>query len=152
MGFFYGRETSSIDDKGRCTIPSIFRKKLDPESDGRFIIVGSSRGCLKAYPYNVWEKEYSKQFAHHITLENSRKSLFNLATVATSWMYEVQLDKQGRILIPEYMRKYAQLGDTVQINGCHYFLDLWSVERFSAYEAALLKKAEENGEELPITY
>ena len=151
MEYFYGRETSGIDQKGRCTIPSIYRKKLDPGNGGEFILVMSGRGCLKAYPRDVWEEEYSRQISSSMK-DKPRKSIYRLSTVIFSRMAEVQMDKQGRILIPEFMREFSKLDDTVQVNGCHSHLELWCAGEFVRYEAKMLSMAEENDEELPITY
>jgi MraZ protein len=149
VGFFYGRETSAIDSKGRCTIPAPYRRKLNPENNGEFILIMSRRGCIKAYPRDIWDMEFSGEISKGMKV---RKSLYRLTALTLSRMAEIQMDKQGRILIPDFMRDHAQLKDSVQVNGCHTFLELWSVSKFREYETDTLMKAEADDEELPFTY
>ena len=116
---FLGQYTHTIDDKGRLTIPAKFRDDL---TAGAYVTQGFERNLL------VYTTESFQRLAQRATTLTTtdpearavRRVIFGGAT-------EVQLDSSGRILLPPFLRDYANLdGDTTIVGAGEYF-ELWNV-------------------------
>ncbi|MEM7800808.1 MAG: division/cell wall cluster transcriptional repressor MraZ [Chloroflexota bacterium] len=121
---FLGEYAHTIDTKGRLTIPSKFRDAL---SRGVVITRGFSKN-LVAYPIQEWaalaEKIRSKPVSDQ-KMMNFRRRLFSGAADLTP-------DKQGRVLIPNNLRAFAQLENDVMIVGNFDFLEIWQADAWEA--------------------
>jgi MraZ protein len=123
---FRGRHEHTIDPKGRVSIPAKFREFLTKKFDERLVITNFD-GCLVAYPYEEW-----------IRLEEKASSLSMVKKETRSFMrfffssaIECILDKQGRILIPQTLREYADLEKEVVLVGQLRKIEIWSKERWN---------------------
>ena len=106
---FMGEYNHTIDTKGRLIIPSKFREAL---GDG-FVVTKGLDGCLFVYDNAEWTAFEEKLKALPMTNKESRKFVrFFLAGAA-----EVEVDKQGRILIPAVLREFAGLDKDVVLVG-----------------------------------
>ncbi|HOU14495.1 MAG TPA: division/cell wall cluster transcriptional repressor MraZ [Anaerolineae bacterium] len=131
---FLGQYTYSIDDKGRLTIPSRFRDELG----GRNIVI--TRGldrCLTIYPLDVWDEIAQKVNALPITDPRGRA----LRRIFFADAMNVELDRQGRVLIPDRLREYGgfELSAEIVIVGLDRFLEVWTPQR---WEEANIHQAE----------
>ena len=98
---FMGEYNHTIDAKGRLIIPSKFRELLGEE----FVLTKGLDGCLSIYPMDEWEAFEMKLRALPLTNKNARTfSRFFVAGATTC-----ELDKQGRILVPQTLREFAGL-------------------------------------------
>src|SRR5215813_8561068 len=103
---FRGNHQHSVDDKGRVAIPARFREALSGLQDERLVVTKykrRGRRCLDAYPLSTWLR-----FEQKIT----EKRRFNRKLAAFESYYvsgaqDVQIDGQGRLLIPPLLREYA---------------------------------------------
>lgn len=129
---FLGRFEHTIDDKGRLTIPSRYRTTLS----AGVVITRGIDGCLFIFPIARWEQlsEKLEQFPT-ITQDESRSFVRFFFTEAIDCLP----DKQGRILIPTYLREYAQLRDTVIVAGVRDHLEVWNPEAYAKDNARLEK-------------
>ena len=120
---FMGEYNHTIDAKGRLIIPSRFRELLGEE----FVLTKGLDGCLSIYPMDEWEAFEMKLRALPLTNKNART--FSRFFVAGAAMCE--LDKQGRILIPQNLREYCQLQKDVVIVGVSQNCEIWSQENWN---------------------
>ncbi len=125
---FSGRFDHSIDDKGRVSIPARFRDALQHEGHDRLVITNFIQGgerCLALYPPAEWEL---------LVARIKSKPAFdpNVQTFETFYVggaHDVQVDRQGRILIPTRLRDFAHLGRDVTFSARHDHFQLWDKER-----------------------
>lgn len=136
IGTFYYK----MDSKGRVPIPAAFREYLDenyPEEE--FVLVIGLDKNLFLHPKSQWLK-YSK------SLKN-RKKYFNLKIRKIDAFLNansslVNCDKQGRILIPEFLRTYAELDSKVVIVGNQNWIEIWSEENWKKFMAKFINSQE----------
>ena len=120
---FMGEYNHTIDAKGRLIIPSKFRELLGEE----FVLTKGLDGCLSIYPMTEWEVFEKKLRALPLTNKNART--FSRFFVAGATMCE--LDKQGRILVPQTLREFAGLDKDVVLTGNLERIEVWSKEKWS---------------------
>lgn len=119
---FMGEYNHTIDAKGRLIIPSKFREVL---GDG-FVVTKGLDGCLFVYDNTEWTAFEEKLKALPLMNKESRKFVrFFLAGAA-----EVEVDKQGRILIPSVLREFAGLDKDVVLVGVASRIEIWSKEKW----------------------
>jgi MraZ protein len=137
---FFGRFEHTIDDKGRLTIPAKYRATL---SAGVVVTRGLDR-CLYVYPQAEWEQFAEKTRQLPLTKADARafvRFFFAEASDCTP-------DKQGRVLIPGYLREYADLHAEVIVAGAHNRLEVWNPEAWQQDRARLEDSADANAERL----
>ena len=120
---FMGEFNHTIDAKGRLIIPSRFREELGQE----FVMTKGLDGCLFVFPKNEWELFEEKLRDLPLTQKNARK--FVRFFVAGANLCE--LDKQGRILVPQTLREFAGLEKDVILAGNLSRVEVWSKEKWS---------------------
>ncbi len=125
---FIGEYSLSMDAKGRIAVPAKFRTLLD---GGAVITRGLDRS-LFLYPKKEWEKIAAKLANLPISQANSRA--FARLMLAGAW--DAEMDKQGRIIIPEYLRKFATLTKKVVAAGLYDRIELWDEQSWSEYKVA----------------
>ena len=129
MRMFMGEYNHTIDAKGRLIVPSKFRETLGDT----FVVTKGLDGCLFVYDNEEWGIFEEKLKSLPITNKEARQFVrFFLAGAA-----EVEVDKQGRILVPNVLREFAELNRDVVLIGVASRIEIWSKERFegmTAYE------------------
>ena len=119
---FMGEYNHTIDAKGRLIIPSKFREALGDT----FVVTKGLDGCLFVYDNTEWTAFEEKLKSLPITNKDARKfTRFFLAGAA-----EVEVDKQGRILVPNVLREFAELNKDVVLIGVASRIEILSKERF----------------------
>ena len=119
---FLGEYEHNIDDKGRLAVPARFREAL---GDGVVITRGFDR-CLMGFPRSMWE-----QLAQQVSgLSLGQSDARNIRRLLFSGAADVQLDRQGRILIPQGLREYAGLGEQIIVAGLNTHFEIWSDTRW----------------------
>ena len=115
---FMGEYNHTIDAKGRLIIPSKFRELLGEE----FVLTRGLDGCLYIYPMDEWESFEMKLRSLPLTNKNARTfSRFFVAGATTC-----ELDRQGRILLPQTLREFAGLDKDVVLAGMLNRIEIWS--------------------------
>jgi MraZ protein len=137
---FLGEFDHSIDDKGRVAIPARFRDEL---SEGVILTRGFDH-CLQAFPRPTWQELAQRISALSLGNEEAR----NLRRLLFSGAAEVEIDRQGRILIPQSLREYAGMNERVIIAGMNTYFELWSDERWKMVLTNLDNKAPLMAEQL----
>ena len=135
-----GEYTHSIDEKGRTSLPSKFKAEMG-------VRVFLSRGLdktISVYTEESWKKINEKLANLSITKEAERKfSRFML-----SGAIEVELDKQGRIRIPDFLREYAGLGKKIVWTGLGDKAEIWSEERWKEYIQSTVEESDKIADSL----
>ena len=122
MSMFMGEFNHTIDAKGRLIIPSRFREELGQE----FVMTKGLDGCLFVYTKEEWHNIEEKFRGISMTSKDARKfSRFFFAGAAA-----LELDKQGRILLPANLREYAGIDKEVVSVGVFSRVEIWSKERY----------------------
>ena len=123
---FMGEYNHTIDAKGRLIIPAKFREDLG----GEFVVTKGMDGCLYLYPFDAWKEFEEKLRAMPVTVnKDSRKfARFFMAGATT-----VELDKQGRILIPPVLREFAGLTKNIVVTGVLDRVEIWDRDRWNDY-------------------
>ncbi len=127
-----GEYKHTIDNKRRLSIPAKFRKELGR----KMIITRGLENCLFIYPEKKWE-EIMKKWEDAPTTQSKFRSFFRIMIAGAM---EVSLDQLGRILVPDYLAKYAGLKKEVAICGLSNKLEIWDVKKWEDYK----KKAEKD--------
>lgn len=125
---FIGEYTHTVDEKNRFSLPAKFRKEL-----GKKVVVTRGKDhCLTLYPAKTWAQisEEVKKLGH--VESDPRFARFTFAGAS-----EIEIDSIGRILIPEFLREYADLRDSIVITGVHDRVEIWNDKKWSAYRRKL---------------
>lgn len=139
---FIGEFRHNIDAKGRIAIPAKFRTKL---SGGAIITKGLDNShCIYVLTMKEWEVFAQKIVSSSVGKADSRA----LSRHVLSGASDVELDSQGRILIPDYLKKYAGLNKEVAVVGVYNRMEIWDVKAWSDYKAKTESQSEEIAEKL----
>jgi MraZ protein len=120
---FMGEYNHTIDAKGRLIIPVRFREGLGDV----FVMTKGLDGCLFIFPMDEWEAFEKKLRALPLTSKNARTFSRFFVSGAT----ECELDKQGRILVPQTLREFACLDREVVLAGNLSRIEVWSKKKWS---------------------
>jgi MraZ protein len=137
---FIGEYTHNLDSKGRVAIPVKFRQKL---TGGAIVTRGLDR-CLFVFTNKDWETLAQKLIALPLAQANSRAFVRLMLAGAV----DVELDKQGRILIPDYLREYAGLKKQVVVAGLYNRIEIWDSEAWHGYKTKTEASSDEIAEKL----
>jgi MraZ protein len=122
LHMFMGEYNHTIDAKGRLIIPSKFREILGDA----FVVTKGLDGCLFVYDNEEWKRFEEKLRSLPITNKEARQFVRFFLAGAT----EAEVDKQGRILIPNVLREFAEITKDVVLVGVGSRIEIWSRERF----------------------
>jgi MraZ protein len=137
---FIGEYSYSVDDKKRLAVPSRFRSELK----GKVVVTRGLDKCLFIYPLKVWG-ELAEKLGSLPIGEASTRSFTRLMLAGA---IDVDVDKQGRILIPDYLKEYAGIKRNVVIAGLYNRLEIWDEARWEEYKSGAEKNSEEIAEQL----
>lgn len=135
-----GEYRYNIDQKGRLMIPAKFRQIFGLEA----IVTRGIDKCLFVFPKSEWEKVVEKLLKLPISQANSRA----FTRLMLSGAHQVEIDSQGRILIPENLRKYAEITKRVVVVGLYSRLEIWDDKNWEKYKEESEKQAQEIAEKL----
>ena len=125
---FIGDYTCKLDDKGRVLLPAAFIKQMAGSMQEKFVLKKDIfESCLVLYPMNEWET-FEKQL-RSLPLTNKNARTFTRFFVAGAASCE--LDKQGRILVPQTLREFAGLTKEVVLTGNINRIEIWSKNKWS---------------------
>ena len=122
---FMGQYDHSIDTKSRIIVPADYREELGES----FVVTRGLDGCLFLYPEREWQA-----FMEKMQQLPSNQSTRKLQRQFLSKAKEVALDKQGRILIPGFLREEAGLEKDVVFIGMMNRVEIWDKSRLDAQE------------------
>jgi transcriptional regulator MraZ len=128
---FLGKHDYSMDERGRVPMPPRYREAF---LQGLILTQGSPDPCIRAYPVTGFEQQAALYMSEPATTRNGRirrRAFFSNA-------YPAELDRQGRVLVPQPLRDWAGLNNHIVVAGAGEWLEIWSTE---AFDAAVLDEA-----------
>lgn len=137
---FIGEYSHTIDDKGRLAVPKKFRSLLE---NGAVVTRGLDH-CLFLYTRNEWLKLAEKLANLPFAQSNSRA----FARLMLAGAMDVEVDKQGRIILPEYLREFSGIKKEVVIAGLYNRLEIWNAEEWEKYKEKTEKESNEIAEQM----
>ncbi len=135
-----GEYKHSVDQKGRLAIPAKFRPRL---SSGAIITRGLDRS-LFLFDLAEWEVLAKKLMSLPLAQADSRAFVRLMLSGAS----DVEIDGQGRILIPDSLRTYADLKKNAIVTGLYNRIEIWSEETWGEYKKNTENKSDEIAEKL----
>jgi MraZ protein len=121
---FFGRYEHSLDAKGRLILPSRFRPLFGPQA----YLSQFQERCLALWTPD----EFEKRMAEMERVQDQGRTERNLARIWASGSTDVDIDRQGRLAIPTYLREFARLESAVLINGALNRVELWNPAEWAA--------------------
>jgi len=142
---FRGVANLNLDAKGRMAMPSRHRERLAESCDGKLVITIDRDPCLLIFPLPEWEQVERKL----MQLPNLNKTARSLQRLYLGHAHEVDLDGQGRMLLPTPLREVAGLGKRVVLIGQGNKFELWDEEAWERNRDQWLEEARAgDGEDL----
>jgi len=120
-----GNYPAKVDDKGRVKIPAAFLEALR-EYGNKFYVTSENGDYVRVYPMKIWN-EIEEKLAR-LSSHNRTKQKF--LTRTNYYGQVVELDGQGRILVPSILRESAQMRGDVDVLGNLNYLQIWNHTRF----------------------
>lgn len=133
MASFKGQYLASVDEKGRIAIPAKLRGAAKTKKAQEFVLTKGMDGCLALYPKAEWKKIETKKSEGMRGLPFTQKDFRFFDRNLTSLAVDVVPDKQGRILIPNFLLPVAGIGKEVLLLGVTERIELWNPEKYSKY-------------------
>ncbi len=137
---FIGEFTHTLDTKGRVAVPVKFRGKLGTNA----IVTRGLDRCLFVFTSQEWESLAQKLIALPLAQANSRA----FVRLMLAGAMDVEVDKQGRVLIPDYLREYAGLGKEVVVAGLYNRIEIWDSQVWKGYKEKTESESDEIAEKL----
>lgn len=125
---FLGTYTPKLDEKGRFFLPAKFREGLD---EGLVITRGQEH-CLAVYPMSTFVEMTREIAKGSVSVKKVRDYQRMLAAGAS----DTAADKQGRVMVPPMLRRYAGLGKEIVIVGAITRIEIWDAARWEEYSTA----------------
>jgi MraZ protein len=126
---FTGEYRHTIDAKGRIAVPARFRGDLA----GVAFVSRWMDGCLAIFPKDAWGQLADRVAGLQVSDANAR----NFARFLFGGAFEVQLDQQGRVVLPASLRDEAGLNGEAVVVGMRDHLEIWQPARWAAYSSRM---------------
>ncbi len=141
---FYGEYQHSIDRKGRIILPAKFRETTKANFIEKFYITRGFEKCLFMFGEEEWKIQEQKFKALSFTRQEAR--VFN--RLYFSGAAEIIPDKQGRILLPAYLKDFAEIKKDVVVVGVSNRIEIWARDKWVEFYANFQKSFEGIAEKL----
>lgn len=136
---FIGQYSHNIDAKGRLAVPAKFRSELR-----KAVVTKGLDNCLFLYPKKEWDKRAEKIAALTVSKSNTRA----FSRLMLGGAMSVEVDGQGRVILPDYLRDFAGLDKKVVIVGLYNRLEIWDEAKWNKYNLENEKNSVANAEAL----
>lgn len=130
---FFGAYAHSIDAKNRLSIPAAFRTAMDPERDGDqfYVALGRRNGTLSFFGNRRFDALFQNR--HRAWGDDPLNDEYTYLQLICATAAPLEMDKQGRVVLPEQSLKLAGIGRDVMITGVFDHLDLWNRADYEAF-------------------
>lgn len=140
---FRGISNISLDAKHRVAMPARYRDQLMESCGGQLVISVDAEKCLVIYPLGEWEEVERKL----MSLPNSDKRVRRLQRFLMGHASEVEMNAQGRFVVPEPLREFASISKQAVLAGQGNKFELWSADSWNdSVDEWVDDSAEENGD------
>lgn len=122
---FRGNHPATVDDKGRLKVPAAFLGRLRDEHEGRLFVTSPDGRSVWIYPMDRWER---------VEEDLREKGLWSRYSRQVNYFgQELDLDPQGRVLLPRRLRETAKTAGKVDVIGRGRFLEAWDHETLTTH-------------------
>ena len=121
---FRGNHPTRVDEKGRLKVPAEFKRVIDEKYAQRFYITSLDGNVAQIYPFEEWER-IEQKLAQLSTFNPTKKKFLNRVNY---YGQVVEMDGQGRLLIPQILRESAQIRGEVAVLGNLTYLEVRNME------------------------
>ncbi len=137
---FIGEYQHNLDQKGRVAIPAKFRKQFQ----NGIVVTRGIDACLFVFTKDEWDKLAEKIANLPLTQSNSRA----FSRLLFAGAHDVELDSQGRILVPDHLRSYAGIAKKAIVAGVFNRLEIWDEMKWKDYKGRTERESEDISEQL----
>ena len=143
---FRGISAVNLDTKGRMAVPTRYRSQLENDAEGKLVVtIDTEEKCLLLYALPDWqviEQKIEALPSFNLASRRIQRLLIGHAT-------EVDVDSNGRILLPPILREYAELNKKIILVGQGKKFEIWGEDRWQARRDDWLTEKEANLGEMP---
>ncbi|HNZ28601.1 MAG TPA: division/cell wall cluster transcriptional repressor MraZ [Candidatus Goldiibacteriota bacterium] len=130
---FIGQHEHSLDEKGRVSIPSRYKKYIeeitvDPDKRNAVVLSKSKDKCIEVFAPEKWEQMMGK-YEQNTSLEEENRDLKYMRSKLSNTDY-ANVDKSGRIIIPQFLKDYAGISKNVVFAGIGDRFEIWDKKTF----------------------
>jgi len=126
QAMFRGNHPTRVDEKGRLKVPAEFKRVIDEKYGQQFYITSLDGDVAQVYPFEEWERIEQKLAG--LSSFNPTKKKFLERT--NYWGQQVEMDGQGRLLIPQLLRESAHIKGEVAVVGYLNYLEVRNLETY----------------------
>jgi MraZ protein len=126
MHMFRGNHPTRVDEKGRLKVPAEFKRVIDEKYGTQFYITSFDGKVAQLYPFEEWER-IEQKLAGLSTYNPTKKKFLNRVNY---WGQQVEMDGQGRLLLPQLLREAAGIKGEVAVTGNLTYLGVRNLEVF----------------------
>lgn len=137
---FIGQYTGTIDEKGRISIPVKFRALLK----NKVVVTRGLDNSLFLYALDEWKKLAEKLASLPISTANTRA----FSRLMLAGAMDCDIDKQGRIILPGYLKDFAKIHKRLVFAGLYNRLEIWSEDLWNTYKKQTEKDSNKIAEQL----
>ena len=137
---FIGEYSATIDDKGRISLPAKFRRDLK----NKVVVTRGLDQSLFLYTLAEWKKLAEKLASLPISTANTRA----FSRLMLAGAMDCDVDKQGRIILPVYLKEFAQLNKKIVFAGLFNRIEVWSDDLWTKYKSQTEKQSNTIAEQL----
>ena len=130
---FRGNHPTRVDGKGRLKVPAEFKRVIDEKYGTQFYITSLDGKVAQIYPFEEWE-QIEQKLAGLSTFNPTKKKFLSRVNY---WGQQVEMDGQGRLLLPQLLREAAQIKGEVAVVGYQKYLEVRNLE---AYRQEILQE------------
>ena len=123
---FRGNHPTRVDEKGRLKIPAEFKRVIDEKYGQQFYITSYDGDVAQVYPFEEWER-IEQKLAGLSSFNPTKKKFLERVNY---WGQQVEMDGQGRLLIPQMLRESAQIRGEVAVVGYLNYLEVRNLETY----------------------
>jgi MraZ protein len=123
---FRGNHPTRVDEKGRLKVPAEFKRVIDEKYAQKFYITSLDGSVAQVYPFEEWER-IEQKLAALSTFNPTKKKFLNRTNY---YGQVVEMDGQGRLLVPQILRESAQIRGEVAVLGNLTYLEVRNLEAF----------------------
>ena len=121
---FRGNHPTRVDEKGRLKIPAEFKRLIDEKYGAQFYITSRDGKVAEVYPFEEWQR-LEEKFSR---LSNFNPAKKNFLKRTNYYGQQVEMDGQGRLLIPQLLRESAEIKGEVAVMGYLTYLEVHNME------------------------
>jgi MraZ protein len=136
FSMFTGEFEYRVDEKGRVPVPPKFRTE-DLKKDGVVLCPGMEK-CITIYPVSEWKK-IADSLTSSAAIIPAKMRKLNRAIFATA--FPLEIDGQGRIVVPNQLRQFAGITDEVVVAGLNTYFEMWDKKQWESEKNACQEEA-----------